>query len=104
MYPNSVTPVGVYVPYAQHVRHTFCRIMSTVAPLKAQDFPLQFQIADGLDGSGSHTVYNQSNTNTDAKSFILFCFKPVQITSFSGREIWKNMCPNSSYTQRPIFF
>ena len=103
MYPNSVTPVGVYVPYAQYVRHTFCRIMLTVPPPKAQDFPLQFQIADGLDGSGSHTVYNQSNTNTDTKSFILFCFKPIQITSFSGREIWKNTCPNSPFTQRPIF-
>ena len=103
MYPNSVTPVGVYVPYAQYVRHTFCRIMLIVPPPKAQDFPLQFQIADGLDGSGSHTVYNQSNTNTDTKSFILFCFKPIQITSFSGQEIWKKTCHNSPFTQRPIF-
>ncbi|KAI6658385.1 hypothetical protein LOD99_11041 [Oopsacas minuta] len=73
MYPNPETPLGVYMPYAYHVRHTFCRLMSTLPPPPAQDFPLQLQIVDELDGSGSHTVYNQSNTNTDTKSFIIFC-------------------------------
>ncbi|KAI6648519.1 hypothetical protein LOD99_8151 [Oopsacas minuta] len=77
--------------------------MSTLPPPPAQDFPLQFQIADGLDGSGSHTVYNQSNTNTDTKSFILFCFRAVKIISNSGRELWKNNTPNSPFAQRPIF-
>ena len=100
---NSVTPVGVYVPYAQDVRHTFCKIMSTVPPPKAQDFPLQFQIADGVDGYGSHTIYNQSNTNTDTKTFIIFCFKTVQITCYSGREMWKKTCSNSPFTQCPLF-
>ncbi|KAI6653970.1 hypothetical protein LOD99_3146 [Oopsacas minuta] len=77
--------------------------MSTLPLPPAQDFPLQFQIADGLDGSGSHTVYNQSNTNTDTKSFILFCFRAVKIISNSGRELWKNNTPNSPFAQRPIF-
>ena len=64
MYPNPTNPVGVHVPYAQYVRHTFCRILSTIPPPSTQDFPLRFQIADGLDGSGSH-IYNQANTNTE---------------------------------------
>ena len=103
MYPNPTNPVGVHVPYAQYVHHTFCRILSTIPPPSTQDFPLRFQIADGLDGSGSHTVYNQVNTNTETKSFILFCFKPVQITSCSGVKLWKNNSPNSPFSQRPIF-
>ncbi|KAI6659039.1 hypothetical protein LOD99_14715 [Oopsacas minuta] len=66
-------------------------------------FPAYYRIADGLDGSGSHTVYNQSNTNTDTKSFILFCFRAVKVISNSGRELWKNNTPNSPFAQRPIF-
>ena len=102
-YPTVVNPIGMHVPYAQYVRHTFLRIMSTLPLPSTQDFPLQFQIADGLDGSGSHTVYNQTITNTETKSFILFCFRPIQITSCSGSILWKNLNPNSPFTQRPIF-
>ena len=32
MYPNPTNPVGVHVPYAQYVRHTFCRILSNRPP------------------------------------------------------------------------
>ena len=103
LYPNPATPVGAHVPYAQYVRHTLDRILFTIPPPAAQDFPLRFQIADGLDGSGSHRIYNQSSTNTETKAYILFCFKAVQITTFSGRELWKNTSPNSPFTQRPIF-
>ena len=103
MYPNPTNPVGVHEPYAQYVRHTFCRILSTIPPPSTQYFPLRFQIAGGLDGSGSHTIYNQVNTNTETKSFILFCFKPVQITS-CGVNLLKNNSPNSPFfTQHPIF-
>ena len=99
LYPNPATPVGAHIPYAQYVCHTFDRILFIILSPAAQDFPLRFQIADGLDRSGSH----HSNTNTEIKSHILFCFKPVQITAFSGRELWKNTSPNSPFTQRPIF-
>ena len=64
---------------------------------------MTFRIADGLDGSGSHTVYNQLSTNTETKCFILYCFKPIQITSCSGTLLWKNNSPNSPFYQRPIF-
>ena len=93
----------VCVPYAQFVRHTFCRIISTLPLLSTEDFPLRFQIADGLDGSGSHTVYNQPNTNTDTKSYILFYFKAVHIVNSSGKELWRNNLPISPFSHRPIF-
>ncbi|KAI6657119.1 hypothetical protein LOD99_15905 [Oopsacas minuta] len=77
--------------------------MPTLPSPSNEDFPLRFQIADGLDRSGKHTVYNQPNTNTSTKSFILFCFKAIHIVNSSGKELWKNNCPNSPFSQRPIF-
>ena len=103
LYPNPTKPVGVYVPYAHYVQHTFSRIMGAIPQPSTEDFPLKFQIADGLDGSGSHTIYNQQNTNTATKTFILFCFKPIQIMTCAGVTLWKNNIPNSPYSQRPIF-
>ena len=67
LYPNPACPVGAHVPYAQYVRHTLDIILLTIPSPAAQDFPLRFQIADGLDGSGSHRIYNHSNTNTETK-------------------------------------
>ncbi|KAI6658384.1 hypothetical protein LOD99_11040 [Oopsacas minuta] len=76
--------------------------MSTLPSPSNEDFPLRFQIADGLDGSGKqNTVYYQPNTNTSTKSFILFCFKVVHIVNSCGKELWKNECPNSPFSQRP---
>ena len=103
LYPNPTTPIGVSVSYSEFVLHTFKRIMATISPPSPKDFPLSFQIADGLDGSGSHAIYNQHGTNTSTKSFILFCFKPVSIKTSTGIELWKNSTPNSPYCQRPVF-
>ena len=59
-------------PYAKYVEHTFNRILANLSPL-VEDFPRTFQIADGLDGSGSHTIYNHQNTNTSTVIYtILF--------------------------------
>ena len=74
MYPNPTNPVGV------HVR--------TICP------PYILQ----------NTVnYTATINSRFSKSFILFCFKPVQITSCSGVKLWKNNSPNSPFSQRPIF-
>ena len=64
LYPNPTSPIGVSVPYAQYVQHTFQRILQTISSPPKDDFPLTFRIADGLDVSVSHTVYNQLSTNT----------------------------------------
>ena len=58
MHPNPTNPVGFI-----YRTHNMSRILSTIPPPSTQDFPLRFQIADGLDGSGNHTVYNQVNIN-----------------------------------------
>ena len=84
------------------MRHTFLRILSNYLFPTTQDFPLQFQIADG-DGSESDTVYNQTTTYTETKSFILFCIRPIKITGCGCNILWKNLNPNSLITQGPNF-
>ena len=48
LYPNPTTKIGVSVSYSESVKHTFKRIMATISPPSHKDFPLSFQIADGL--------------------------------------------------------
>ena len=74
-----------------------------MSPLNIEELPLKLRIADGLDGSGCHTIYNQMNTNTTTKNFILFCFKPISISTSSNRLVWQNKYPNSPFSQRPVF-
>ena len=100
LYPDPVKPIGVHLPYFLQVKRTLERILSTIDQRSSEEFPLTFKIADGLDGSGCHTIYNQPQTNTSTKNFILFCFKPISIHTTSGRVVWQN---NSPFSQRPIF-
>ena len=93
----------VYSPYSLQIQQTLERILSTVVLTTSEDFPLIFRIADGLDGSGYHTIYNQQHTNSSTKNFILFCFKPISIHTASGKVVWKNISPNSPFSQRSIF-
>ena len=95
LYPNPHQPIGVQTPYFVQVQQTLEIILTTMNPLDDEEFPLTFRIADGLDGSGCHTIYNQNNTNTRTKNFILFCFKPISICTASrspsgilDRPIW----------------
>ena len=103
LYPNPHQPIGVQTPYYLQVQQTLERILTTLSPLDPEEFPLQFRIADGLDGSGCHTIYNQLHTNTNTKNYILFCFKPISISTASNRIIWQNQYPNSPFSQRPVF-
>ena len=103
LYPDPVKPIGVYTPYSLQVQQTLERILSTADLPTSEDFPLTFRIADGLDGSGCHTIYNQQHTNIRTKNFILSCFKPISIHTGSGKVVWKNISPNSPFSQRPIF-
>ena len=64
LYPDPVKPIGIYTPYSLQVQQTLERILSTVDSPTSEDFPLTFRIADGLDSSGCHTIYNQQHTNT----------------------------------------
>ena len=101
---NPKKPVVVYVPYAHHVQRTFSIIMGTITHPSTEDFPLKFQIADGLYGSGSHTIYNQQNNKCNYEDFYTFLFQANANNDLCyGVTLWKNKIPYSHKSLRPIF-
>ena len=54
---NPQAPIGIFLPYFEIVRHTLERILTIEQPVLPEDYPITFQLADGLDGSGSHVIY-----------------------------------------------
>ena len=70
-------------------------------PFIESQFPLNVTIADCLDGSGSHRIYNQVNIHPDlsTNSFILFGFKLLNILD---NNISSNSFPNSPFSFRPV--
>ena len=103
LYPDPHQPIGVQSPYFVQVQKTLERILTTLKLLDDEEYLLTFCIADGVDGSGFHTIYNLNNTNTNTKNFILFCFKMISICTTPNRVVWQNQSPNSPFSQRPVF-
>ena len=103
LYPDTIQPIGLYTSYFLQVQQTLERILSTLNLPASEDFPLTFRIADGLDGSGCHNIYNQQHINTNTKNFIRFCFKPISIHTKSDTVVWQNNSPNSPFSQRTVF-
>ena len=97
-------PVGAAINYNKIISITTERIVETIGPNDAIHYPLTVHVADGLDGSGSHKVYNQIHTNIDfsTKCFILFAFKILKVISIKGQDLWTNDTPNSPFVTIPI--
>ena len=62
------------------------------------------KISDGLDGSGSHRIFNQVNVYPDlsTKIFNLLGFKVLTITDTNGSNLYCNKFPNSPFSLRPV--
>ena len=62
-----------YIPYQLLVTQTIHQIVE----IEALDTVNSPKLNDGLDGSGSHTVYNQlhNQPNLSTKSFLLFALR-----------------------------
>ena len=73
--------IGIAVPYKRYLQHSLTRLFETIPPLSDSQFPLTIKIADGLDGSGCHQIYNQYELNPTpcTKNYILFAFKQLSI-------------------------
>ena len=100
---NPGTPIGIYIPSQLLVAQTICQIIEIEA-LDTTNYLLKAKLSDSLDGSGSHTIYNQLHNHPDltTKSFILFAFKVLWLQDSLGNMIWKNPSPNSPFDIRPI--
>ena len=97
-------PIGIGISYISIMRQTISRLLQTLSPVMDIQFPLTFTASDGLDGSGSHQIYNQlqETQQFNCKSFILFAFKPLAIRDCNDNLIWSNQTPNSQFQIRPV--
>ena len=96
--------IGIRIPYNRILQQTVSRLIDTLPEIKEDRFPLSMKISDGLDGSGSHQIYNQlqPSSSLSSKNFLLFAFKIISIQDSLGSEIWVNTLPNSHFHVRPI--
>ncbi|KAI6659636.1 hypothetical protein LOD99_14559 [Oopsacas minuta] len=85
--------VGIAVSYKKLLTHTVNRILTASAnEIPSASNPKRIRISDGLDGSGSHRVYQQAtHPNISTKSFILFGFKVISISDIDNKLIWKTL-------------
>ena len=86
------------------MRQTISRLLQTLSPVMDIQLPLTFTASDGLDGFGSHQIYNQHQETPqfNCKSFILFAFKPLSIRDCNDNLIWSSQTPNSQFQFRPV--
>ncbi|KAI6648498.1 hypothetical protein LOD99_8130 [Oopsacas minuta] len=100
----SDAPMGVGISYISIIKQTISRLLESLPTDSEFEFPLTFSAADGLDGSGSHQVYNQIQESPDigSKNFILFAFKPLAIHDRANKLNWENERPNSQFQIRPV--
>ena len=75
-----------------------------IEAIHTANYPLKAKLVDGLNGSWSHTIYNQMRNHPDitTKRFLLFVFKIIWLQYFFGNTIWKNPSPNSPFAIRPL--
>ena len=100
---NSEVPIGIGVSYISIMKQTITRLLESLSVSDLQ-FPLTFRASDGLDGSGSHRIYNQLQDTPDFnfKNFLLFAFKPLSIIDCNQNTIWVSQTPNSQFQIRPV--
>ena len=93
--------VGVYYSLAASVEKTVCRILQLVPDSlnNVTDDHLKLSVKFGFDGSGSHAIYHQANTEL-TNNIIMTMFSPLKLETGNGNIVWEQLSPNSPLTQR----
>ncbi|KAI6661435.1 hypothetical protein LOD99_13307 [Oopsacas minuta] len=101
---NDQVKIGIGVSYKSILQQTTLRLLESNLCPDGPKYPLELTIADGLDGSGCHKIYNQfyGNPQFNTKNFILFAFKMLSIIDSDGNTFWSNQIPNSPFCVRPM--
>ena len=87
---QSDVSLGIGISYQLIAKQTIARLLETLSIISNSDFSLSFTATDGLDGSGSHHVYNQLSRLSESKDYLLFAFKPLFIKDCNNHVIWVN--------------
>ena len=98
------TPVGIYHPYQSIATQTISQIIEGERFLQDANYPLTAKLIDGLDGSGSHSIYNQLRNHPDimTKKFILFAFKVIWLKDCFENIVWTNPSLNSPFAMKSV--
>ena len=88
-----------FLPYRLLVTQTLHELVEAERGLHNAEYPLTAKLTDGLDGSGSHTIYNQKQIHPDltTKNFLLFSFKILWI-----KDLFGNIFMEKSLTKFPL--
>ena len=68
LYNEHGVAIGVGISYPKLVCITTERLSELNPVTQESQFPITLTIAEGLDGSGSHRIYNQAPTNSISQS------------------------------------
>ena len=100
---NAVN-IGVGISYKSLLLQTTLSLLEIIPQFPNSRYPLTVKISDGLDGSGSHKIYNQFEgiPHFNTKNYILFAFKMLSIIDSSDNTLWSNDAPNSPFSVRPV--
>ena len=95
-------PLGVTILYRDILVTNVHQLIDFDESLQNASYPITITVVDGLDGSGSHRIYNQLQDHPDIsnRTFLLFCFRIVYLRE--NKIIWKNPVPNSPFAVRPL--
>ena len=96
-------PLGVTILYRDILVTNVHQLIDFDESLQNASYPITITVVDGLDGSGSHRIYNQLQDHPDIsnRTFLLFCFRIVYFRDPANKIIWKNPVPNSPFAVRP---
>ena len=102
--PVDEHSIGIAISYKVLLHHTIVRLLESINESDKFVYPLRLKVSDGLDGSGSHKIYNQQHGSPtfNTKNYILFAFKLLSLKDVSGMLLWENETPNSPFGVRPI--
>ena len=80
--PVDEHSIGIAISYKVLLHHTIVRLLESINESEKFVYPLRLKLSDGLDGSGSHKIYNQQHGSPtfNTKNYILFAFKLLSLT------------------------
>ena len=108
---DSITPVvneistennnGVQIDYKEALELTSFRLFECIGPdVFANINEVNLKIHDGLDASGSHSIFNQKGS-ADTNNIIMYMFRAQIITS-ADKVLWENQYPGSTDSCQPL--
>ena len=83
--------MGIKTSYKDVLSITIKQILLLLDKLPEPE-PLIFHFKDGLDGSGSHSIYNQVG-NKHTNNMILYMFTSLKLTTGDGHVMWSEQSP-----------